>query len=67
MPEKFIKPALKIGLFGIGLEAYWKQFDGLEKRLRGNIDQVLVGIADRPTLHIIHLFIDDDRTDDQEQ
>ena len=40
MPEKFIKPALKIGLFGIGLEAYWKQFDGLEKRLRGNIDQV---------------------------
>lgn len=24
---------LKIGLFGIGLEAYWSQFDGLEDRL----------------------------------
>ncbi len=25
----------KIGLFGIGLEAYWEQFEGLEKRLIG--------------------------------
>jgi len=32
-------PALKAGLFGIGLAAYWDQFDGLEKRLRGYIDQ----------------------------
>jgi L-arabinose isomerase len=28
---------LKIGLFGIGLEAYWSQFEGLEERLRGYI------------------------------
>ena len=26
-------PPLKIGLFGIGLEAYWSQFEGLEQRL----------------------------------
>ena len=25
---------LKIGLFGIGLETYWKQFDGLKKDLK---------------------------------
>ena len=33
-------PIFKAGLFGIGLEAYWGQFDGLEKRLQGYINQV---------------------------
>jgi L-arabinose isomerase len=33
-------PPFKAGLFGIGLQAYWDQFDGLETRLRGYIDQV---------------------------
>jgi L-arabinose isomerase len=27
-------PAVKVGLFGIGLDAYWPQFVGLEERLR---------------------------------
>ena len=27
----------KVGLFGIGLEAYWDQFEGLENRLKGYI------------------------------
>lgn len=31
---------LKIGLFGIGLEAYWEQFEGLEARLQGYLDIV---------------------------
>ena len=31
---------LKVGLFGIGLEAYWEQFEGLEKRLQGYIQVV---------------------------
>ncbi|MCF0069194.1 arabinose isomerase [Dyadobacter sp. CY261] len=31
---------LRIGLFGIGLEAYWGQFEGLEVRLRGYVDVV---------------------------
>ncbi len=36
-----------VGLFGIGLETYWGQFEGLENRLRGYIDQVamLIGSA----------------------
>ncbi|MGB7432714.1 MAG: arabinose isomerase [Ahrensia sp.] len=33
---------LKVGLFGIGLDAYWPQFDGLEERLKG-----YVGIVER--------------------
>src|SRR2546429_8498639 len=31
---------LKIGLFGIGLDAYWPQFPGLEDRLKGYGQQV---------------------------
>jgi L-arabinose isomerase len=30
----------RVGLFGIGLEAYWSQFPGLEGRLRGYVGQV---------------------------
>ncbi len=33
-------PRLKIGLFGIGLEAYWEQFEGLEERLTGYLGVV---------------------------
>ncbi|WP_018612680.1 hypothetical protein [Segetibacter koreensis] len=33
-------PHLKIGLFGIGLEAYWQQFKGLEERLAGYVKVV---------------------------
>jgi L-arabinose isomerase len=44
MTGKFVIPTLKIGLFGIGLKAYWEQFDGLEKRLCGYIDQVGDGL-----------------------
>jgi len=33
-------PGLKIGLFGIGLDAYWPQFPGLEDRLKGYVRQV---------------------------
>ncbi len=37
---KTTTPPFKAGLFGIGLAAYWDQFDGLEQRLRGYIGQV---------------------------
>lgn len=33
-------PPLKIGLFGIGLDTYWEQFEGLETRLLGYIQLV---------------------------
>jgi len=39
MDENF-KPRLKVGLFGIGLQAYWEQFEGLEQRLKGYVDVV---------------------------
>lgn len=42
---------LKIGLFGIGLEAYWPQFDGLKERLEGYLDQVYEGLT------AIHPFV----------
>lgn len=37
-----VKPAstLTIGLFGIGLDTYWPQFDGLKERLEGYLDTV---------------------------
>ena len=34
------KNELKVGLFGIGLAAYWEQFEGLESRLSGYIGEV---------------------------
>lgn len=33
-------PGLKIGLFSIGLDAYWEQFEGLKKRLEAHLDVV---------------------------
>ncbi|MBI9103974.1 MAG: L-fucose/L-arabinose isomerase family protein [Spirochaetales bacterium] len=35
-----IKPDIKIGVFGIGLNTYWPQFDGLEDRLKGFLSQI---------------------------
>jgi L-arabinose isomerase len=37
-PRPYSEP--KIGLFGIGLDAYWPQFPGLEDRLKGYSQQV---------------------------
>jgi L-arabinose isomerase len=37
--------SLKIGLFAIGLEAYWAQFDGLKERLEGYLGEVHEKIA----------------------
>ena len=36
---------LRVGLIGIGLEAYWEQFDGLEARLLGYLAEVEQRIA----------------------
>jgi L-arabinose isomerase len=34
------KQRARVGLVGLGLEAYWPQFVGLEQRLKGYVDQV---------------------------
>ena len=40
MPLQPQSSGLKVGLFGIGLDVYWPQFAGLEKRLQGYVERV---------------------------
>jgi L-arabinose isomerase len=59
MKEKY---KLKIGLFGIGLDAYWPQFEGLKERLEGymavvhtrlgshDVDITDLGLIDNPSM-----------------
>ena len=49
---------LRVGLFGIGLEAYWPQFEGLKPRLEGYLSQVADKIA-RPGVEICNLGLID--------
>ncbi len=49
---------LRIGLFGIGLEAYWPQFPGLEERLRGLVARVGARLA-RPEVEVVNLGLID--------
>lgn len=46
-----IKIPLKIGLFGIGLDAYWEQFAGLRKRL----ESYLLVVSDRIKGHHVEI------------
>lgn len=45
---------LRVGLIGLGLEAYWSQFDGLKERLEGYLNEVAAMTAspDRITLNL---------------
>ncbi|TCD03862.1 arabinose isomerase [Pedobacter psychroterrae] len=36
----YTKTRVKVGLFGVGLNAYWEQFDGLKERLTGYLDDI---------------------------
>lgn len=47
-----------VGLFGIGLEAYWPQFPGLEDRLKGFIEQV-AQILGQPGVKVVNLGLVD--------
>jgi len=49
---------LKIGLFGIGLDAYWPQFAGLKQRLEGYVQTVAKKLA-RPDVEIVNLGLVD--------
>jgi L-arabinose isomerase len=50
--------SLKVGIFGIGLEAYWSQFDGLEARLRGYVEEVAQRVV-RPGIEVVDLGLVD--------
>ncbi len=47
-------PVLRVGLFGIGLDAYWPQFAGLEARLKGYLGEVERRLA-RPGVEVVNL------------
>jgi L-arabinose isomerase len=48
----------RIGLFGIGLEAYWPQFSGLKERLEGYIREVEERLG-RPGIEVVNLGLID--------
>jgi L-arabinose isomerase len=50
--------SLRVGLCGIGLDAYWSQFAGLEKRLKGYVAQVASRLA-RPGVEVVNLGLID--------
>lgn len=52
------KKPLRIGLFGIGLDAYWSQFPGLEDRLKGYLDRV-GGKLERPDVEVVNIGLVD--------
>jgi L-arabinose isomerase len=49
---------LRVGLFGIGLEAYWQQFQGLESRLKGYVSHVAARL-NRPDVEVVNLGLID--------
>jgi L-arabinose isomerase len=49
---------LRIGVFGIGLDAYWPQFQGLEQRLLGYTEQVARRL-ERPGVQVVNLGLID--------
>jgi L-arabinose isomerase len=51
-------PPLRIGLFGIGLDAYWPQFAGLKERLEGLVGRVAQKLA-RPGVDLVNIGLVD--------
>ncbi len=49
---------LRVGLCGIGLDAYWSQFAGLEERLKGYVAQVAARLT-RPGVEVVNLGLVD--------
>lgn len=50
--------SLRVGLFGIGLEAYWAQFPGLQERLEGYVIRVAEKL-ERPGVEVVNLGLID--------
>jgi len=49
---------LRVGLCGIGLDAYWSQFEGLEERLKGYVARVGSRL-ERPGVEVVNLGLVD--------
>jgi L-arabinose isomerase len=52
---------LRVGLCGIGLDAYWSQFAGLKAMLEGYVEQVAARLA-RPGVELVNLGLIDTPT-----
>lgn len=50
--------SLKVGIFGVGLDTYWPQFDGLEVRLRA-YTQLAARQIERPGVEVVNLGLID--------
>lgn len=48
----------RVGLFGIGLEAYWDQFPGLRERLQGYLESVAARLG-RPGVEVVNVGLVD--------
>src|SRR5208283_5856133 len=57
MQVKTIRP-LRVGLFGIGLDAYWPQFKGLKTRLEDYV-RFVRGRLERPGVDVVNLGLID--------
>jgi L-arabinose isomerase len=53
-----MKRPLRVGLFGIGLDAYWPQFKGLKQRLEGYV-RVVHNRLKRPGVEVVNLGLID--------
>ena len=53
-----MKHQLRVGLFGIGLDAYWPQFKGLKSRLEGYLHTVQKKLG-RPGVEVVNLGLID--------
>ncbi len=54
----FSRYPLRVGLFGIGLEAYWAQFEGLEETLKGYVARVADHL-ESPGVEVVNLGLID--------
>ena|ERR1019366_6780729 len=45
---------LRVGLFAIGLDAYWNQFPGLQEQLTGHAERV-AQLLERPGVEVVNL------------
>jgi len=52
------KHAFTIGLFGVGLDTYWPQFEGLEQRLTGYLQNVARHL-EKPGVRVVNLGLVD--------
>ena len=50
---------IKIGLYGIGLDTYWPQFEGLYERLQGYQEQIAARLSSHKEIEVINTGIVD--------